>query len=52
MSVKPKLPDGFNPRLVSFDVYGTLVNTPPGNLRAFQSILADAGRTDLDAQAF
>lgn len=52
MSAKPKLPDGFNPRMVSFDVYGTLVNTPPANLRAFQSILADAGRTDLDAQAF
>lgn len=49
---KPKLPDGFTPRLLSFDVYGTLINTPPANVRAFTSILADAGRTDLDAQAF
>jgi 2-haloacid dehalogenase len=49
---KPKLPDGFNPRMLSFDVYGTLVNTPPANVRAFQSILGEAGRTDLDAQAF
>lgn len=49
---EPKLPDDFDPRLLSFDVYGTLVNTPPANLRAFRSILADAGRTDLDAQAF
>jgi 2-haloalkanoic acid dehalogenase type II len=47
-----KLPDGFDPRMLSFDVYGTLVNTPPANLRAFESILADAGRTDLDAHAF
>jgi 2-haloacid dehalogenase len=49
---EPKLPEGFNPRLLSFDVYGTLVNTPPANVRAFTSILADAGRTDLDARAF
>jgi 2-haloalkanoic acid dehalogenase type II len=38
--------------MLSFDVYGTLVNTPPANVRAFQSILADTGRTDLDAKAF
>ncbi len=49
---EPKLPNGFNPRMLSFDVYGTLVNTPPANFRAFESILADTGRTDLDAQAF
>src|ERR1700742_3922728 len=49
---EPKLPDGFNPRLLSFDVYGTLINTPPANLRAFQTILADAGRSDLDPEAF
>ncbi len=48
----PRLPSGFEPRLLSFDVYGTLVNTPPANLRAFRSILGEAGRTDLDAQAF
>ena len=49
---EPKLPDDFNPRLLSFDVYGTLVNTPPANARAFQSILGEAGRTDLDPKAF
>jgi 2-haloacid dehalogenase len=49
---RPRLPDGFEPRIISFDVYGTLVNTPPANIHAFQSILADAGRTDLDAGAF
>ncbi|HEY2875437.1 MAG TPA: HAD hydrolase-like protein [Reyranella sp.] len=49
---EPKLPDGFDPRMLSFDVYGTLVNTPPANVGAFQSILGEAGRTDLDAQAF
>jgi 2-haloacid dehalogenase len=48
----PKMPDGFDPKMLSFDVYGTLVNTPPANVDAFTSILADAGRTDLDAQAF
>jgi 2-haloalkanoic acid dehalogenase type II len=47
-----KLPDGFDPRMCSFDVYGTLVNTPPANTLAFQSILADTGRTDVDAKAF
>ena len=48
----PKLPDGFHPRMLSFDVYGTLVNTPPANLRAFQAILSDAGRPDLDPKEF
>jgi 2-haloacid dehalogenase len=48
----PKLPEGFKPRLLSFDVFGTLVNTPPANARVFQSILGEAGRTDLDAKAF
>jgi len=38
--------------MVSFDVFGTLVNTPPANLGAFRAILADAGRPDLDPQAF
>ena len=49
---KPKLPDGFEPRMLSFDVYGTLVNTPPANVRAFQTILADARRLDLDPNEF
>ena len=47
-----KLPMGFKPRMLSFDVYGTLVNTPPTNFRVFGAILADAGRTDVDPEAF
>jgi 2-haloacid dehalogenase len=38
--------------MLSFDVYGTLIDTPPANLAAFRAILADAGRTDLDPAAF
>jgi 2-haloalkanoic acid dehalogenase type II len=38
--------------MLSFDVYGTLVNTPPANLDAFRTILVDAGRPDLDPNAF
>jgi 2-haloalkanoic acid dehalogenase type II len=49
---EPKLPDGFQPRMLSFDVYGTLVNTPPANLGVFQAILADAGRLDLRPEEF
>ncbi len=49
---EPRLPDGFKPRLLSFDVYGTLFDTPPSSLAAFRAILADAGRTDLDPWAF
>jgi hypothetical protein len=33
--------------MLSFDVYGTLVNTPPANLGVFRAILADAGRLDI-----
>jgi 2-haloalkanoic acid dehalogenase type II len=50
--VQPELPAGFAPRMLSFDVYGTLVNTPPANLDAFRAILLDAGRSDLDPKAF
>src|SRR5215469_6291448 len=49
---EPKLPDGFEPRMLSFDVYGALVNTPPANLAAFRTILADVGRPDLDPEEF
>jgi len=38
--------------MLSFDVYGTLVDTPPANLGAFRAILADAGRPDLDPEEF
>jgi len=30
-------------KLLSFDVYGTLINTPPTNAKAFRLILEDAG---------
>ena len=49
---EPKLPAGFKPLMLSFDVYGTLVNTPPTTLDAFRAILLDAGRSDLDPWAF
>ena len=39
-------------RLLSFDVYGTLVNTPPANAKAFQAILKEAGAENIDALAF
>src|SRR5215470_12810285 len=39
-------------KLLSFDVYGTLVNTPPANAKAFQAILLDAGAANVDALAF
>jgi 2-haloacid dehalogenase len=51
-AVEPKLPINFRPHMLSFDVYGTLINTPPANLHAFRTILADAGRPDLDPIEF
>jgi 2-haloacid dehalogenase len=39
-------------KLLSFDVYGTLVNTPPANAKAFQAILIDAGASNVDDLAF
>lgn len=51
-STEPKLAPNFKPHMLSFDVYGTLVNTPPANLKAFQAILADAGRSELDPREF
>ncbi len=50
--MKPKLPINFEPRMLSFDVYGTLVNTPPANLHAFKAILVDSRRPDLDPREF
>ena len=49
---KPKLPVGIEPRMLSFDVYGTLINTPPSNLQAFRSILYEASETNLDPMKF
>jgi 2-haloacid dehalogenase len=49
---EPRLPEGFMPRMLSFDVYGTLVNTPPANIDAFRAILSDSRRPDLDPRQF
>src|SRR5215475_9734093 len=39
-------------KLLSFDVYGTLINTPPTNAKAFRRILEEAGASNIDALAF
>jgi 2-haloalkanoic acid dehalogenase type II len=39
-------------KLLSFDVYGTLINTPPTNAKAFRVILEEAGAPHVDALAF
>jgi FMN phosphatase YigB (HAD superfamily) len=39
-------------KLLSFDVYGTLINTPPVNVKAFRLILEQAGASNIDALAF
>jgi 2-haloacid dehalogenase len=52
MTAEPKLPANFRPRMLSFDVYGALVNTPPANLRVFRAILSESRRPDLDPNAF
>jgi 2-haloacid dehalogenase len=39
-------------KLLSFDVYGTLINTPPINVKAFRLILEQAGASKIDALAF
>ena len=39
-------------KLLSFDVYGTLINTAPINAMAFRRILEQAGASNVDALAF
>jgi 2-haloalkanoic acid dehalogenase type II len=39
-------------KLLSFDVYGTLINTPPINVKAFRLILEEASASNIDALAF
>ena len=39
-------------KLLSFDVYCTLINTPPINAKAFRLILEQAGASNIDALAF
>ncbi len=40
------------PRLLSFDVFGTLIDTPSGQGAAFRAILDDAGAAHVDADTF
>jgi len=42
----------FSPKLVSFDVFGTLIQVRDGSYAAFQSILDDAGGRAVDVRAF
>ena len=39
-------------KLLSFDVYGTLINMPPINVKAFRQILEQSGASNIDALAF
>jgi 2-haloacid dehalogenase len=39
-------------KLLSFDVYGTLVDTPPANARAFRAIVEESGASNVDPTAF
>lgn len=40
------------PKLLSFDVFGTLIDVRAGSYAAFQSILNDCGARDVDVKAF
>ena len=40
------------PKLLSFDVFGTLISVRDGSYPAFAAILADAGARDVDVKAF
>lgn len=40
------------PKLMSFDVFGTLIDVRAGSYAAFQSVLADAGAGHVDVKAF
>jgi 2-haloacid dehalogenase len=40
------------PKLISFDVFGTLISVRDGSYDAFRSILADCGRSDVRVQDF
>jgi 2-haloacid dehalogenase len=41
-----------NPKLMSFDVFGTLISVRDSSYDAFQRILADAGSAHVDVKAF
>jgi len=39
-------------KLLSFDVYGTLINTPPTVAKAFRAIVEESGASNVDPIAF
>ena len=39
-------------KLLSFDVFGTLINTPPAVAKAFRAILDEAGASSVDPGPF
>jgi 2-haloacid dehalogenase len=39
-------------KLLSFDVYGTLIDTPPTNAKAFRTIIEEAGAANIDPLPF
>lgn len=41
-----------SPKLLSFDVFGTLISVRDGSYAAFRSILEECGRADIDVRAF
>jgi 2-haloacid dehalogenase len=41
-----------SPRLMSFDVFGTLISVRDSSYGAFERIVADAGARQLDVRAF
>src|ERR1700730_14643545 len=42
----------FSPKLISFDVFGTLINVRDGSYAAFQSILDDISGCNIDVRSF
>jgi 2-haloacid dehalogenase len=45
-------PTRLRPRLMSFDVFGTLISVRDSSYGAFERILVDAGASHLDVKAF
>src|SRR6201995_5987129 len=45
-------PARLRPKLMSFDVFGTLISVRDSSYSAFEQILADAGAPHLDVKAF
>src|SRR6266851_1516342 len=43
---------GFSPKLISFDVFGTLISVRESSYAAFQSILDDVGARNVDLRVF